>query len=363
MRVIVSGGGTGGHIYPALAMIHEIKKHNTNAEFLYIGSEKGLEKEIVQKDGISFVDIDITGFKRKLSFDNIKTMIRFFKSVYRSKKYIKDFKPDIVLGTGGFVCGPVLYAAYKQKIPTVIHEQNVIPGLANDFLSRYADLVAISFEGSKDYFNKARKVILTGNPRATEVFDADREKAYHLLDIEATKKIVLIFGGSRGAKAINQAFLEMVPMLSEHEDLHFVFITGTVHFDSISAELKKYPREQLKNISIFSYLYQMPEVLAATDLIISRAGASTLAEVTALGIPSILIPSPYVTNNHQELNAKWMEGQGAAKMIREKDLTGERLNRLMAEMMKERQRYADASRKIGQPEAAKKLYDEMMNIL
>jgi UDP-N-acetylglucosamine--N-acetylmuramyl-(pentapeptide) pyrophosphoryl-undecaprenol N-acetylglucosamine transferase len=168
MKIVVSGGGTGGHIYPALALIREIQKENKNAQFLYIGTKNGLESTIVPREKIPFKSIHITGFKRKLSLDNIKTVLRFLKGVRDSKKMLKDFKPDIVIGTGGYVCGPVVYAAAKLNIPTIVHEQNSVPGLTNKFLSRYVNKVAICFDEAKEYFPK-EKVVFTGNPRASEV--------------------------------------------------------------------------------------------------------------------------------------------------------------------------------------------------
>lgn len=363
MKVIVSGGGTGGHIYPALAVINEIKRRESNAEFLYIGSEKGLEKDIVEKEGITFSAVDISGFKRKISFENINTVIKFLKSVNDSKKLIKNFKPDIVIGTGGFVCGPVLYAASKLKIPTVVHEQNVIPGLTNKFLSKYVDIIAISFNGSKKYFESHKNVVLTGNPRATEVVKADDNIGYKFLNISSDKKVILIFGGSRGAKSINNSFLEMVHMLKNYRDYHFIFVTGTVHYDSIIEDLKDKKLINIENVSIYPYLYNMPEILKITNLNVSRAGASTLAEVTALGIPSILIPSPYVTNNHQEKNAKWIEEQGAGKMIKEEELNGEILLKSIQEVIQNNEKYSLNAKKIGIPNSASTFYSEIERLL
>jgi len=363
MRVVVSGGGTGGHIYPALALINEIKKHQPNAEFLYIGSKNGLEQDIVKKAGIPFESIVISGFKRKITLDNLKTVYRFLNAVSKSRKLIKNFKPDIVIGTGGYVCGPVLYAATKENIPTLVHEQNVIPGLTNKFLSRYVDLVAISMEGSRQYFNNAKKIVLTGNPRATEVALANKEKGRQALNITNDKKIVLFVGGSRGATAINETFLNVLPDLIQYKNVHFIFVTGDIHYDSIKLELEKRLHNSVENISLYPFIYNMPEVLASTDVIVSRAGASTLAEITALGIPSILIPSPYVTNNHQELNARWMEEQGAAKMIIEKELKGENLLNSLQYLLENHVQSAMAAKRIGEPDAATKMYKEITGLI
>lgn len=196
MRIVISGGGTGGHIYPALAFIKTAISEDANTQVLYIGTKKGLENKIVTRNHIPFETIDITGFKRKLSFENVKTIIRFIKGVHKSKKLLKQFNPDIVIGTGGYVCGPVVYAAYQLKIPSIIHEQNSIPGLTNKFLSKYVDKIAISFKEAEQYF-PSDKVVLTGNPRATEVLGHDGIKGRQSAGLSLTKKTVLIFSGSR----------------------------------------------------------------------------------------------------------------------------------------------------------------------
>lgn len=363
MKVILTGGGTGGHIYPALAIMNEIKRNDSKALFLYIGTDNGLERDIVSKLDITFSIIDIKGLKRKFSTDNLSTIIKFIRSVELSKKYIKEFQPDVVIGTGGYVCGPVLFAASKLGIPTFIHEQNIIPGLTNKFLTRYVDVIGISFEGSKRYFKSANKVVLTGNPCASEVVKASKDQGYKFLNVTSEKKIVLIFGGSRGAKAINNTFVEILSELSKYEDFHFVFVTGKVHYDLIKNEVDKIDKDKLTNVSIFPYLYNMPDILAISDVIISRAGASTLAEVTALGIPSILIPSPYVTNNHQEKNAKWLEEQGAAKMIRENSLNGDILLNNIFEVFDNYESFARNAKKIGIVDSANIIYKEIENLV
>lgn len=363
MRVLLSGGGTGGHIYPALAMIREIKKRKPEATFLYIGSAKGLEADIVPKAGIHFQTIQIMGFKRKLTLDNLKTIYRFWQSVQESKRMIKQFKPDIVIGTGGYVCGPVVFAASRLGIPTLIHEQNVIPGLTNTFLSHFSTAVAVSFAESCRYF-KHPHVHITGNPRATEVLQADASRGRKSLGIPPHKKIVIIVGGSRGAKAINQAFLGMVEQLPALIDCHFVYVTGDIHYEEIKKQLEL--DRILGQVTVKPYIYNMPDLLAAASLIVNRAGASFLAEITALGIPAILIPSPYVTNNHQEKNARWLEQNGAAQVILEKDLTSERLYRAIETIITSEQTMAEmshSSKQLGTPKAADDIYTLIHEIL
>lgn len=355
MKIVVSGGGTGGHIYPALAFIKEVKRQHPDVEFLYIGTENGLEKNIVKRENIPFQSIEITGFKRKLSFENVKTIIRFLKGVRMSKKYLKEFKPDAVIGTGGYVCGPVVYAASKLGIPTIIHEQNSLPGLTNKFLSRYVDKVAICFEEARDFFPK-EKVAFTGNPRGSEAVSVKEGQSLESLGLERAKKTALIFGGSRGAAAINKAVVEMQPELKK-KNYQVLYVSGEVHFDKVKAELEKIG--QADNMIALPFLHKMPEFLKKIDLIISRAGATTIAEVTALGLPSILIPSPYVTANHQEVNAKALSDNQAAIVIKESELDGNSLIGALDEVMEndqKRKKMADEAKALGVPDAALRLY-------
>ncbi|MED0680205.1 undecaprenyldiphospho-muramoylpentapeptide beta-N-acetylglucosaminyltransferase [Aneurinibacillus thermoaerophilus] len=363
MDIVISGGGTGGHIYPALALIKEIKRHEPGSRVLYIGTEKGLESEIVPKEGIPFESVYITGFKRSLSFENVKTIMRFFKATRRAKRLIREFKPDVVVGTGGYVCGPVVYAASSLGIPTLIHEQNVIPGLTNKFLSRYADRVAVTFSGSASYFPQG-KTVVTGNPRATEVAHADGRAGLVSLHVPSGKKYVLIVGGSRGAKAINEAVIQMAPKLCDYPAYHFIYVTGEVHYDKTMEAIKNQGGVP-ENMTIRPFIYNMPEVLAGIDLIVNRAGASFLAEITALGLPSILIPSPYVTNNHQEKNGRWLEEQGASRVITESQLNGSLLLAEIDAILRDSarvDRMRQAAKALGQPNAATLIYKELQAI-
>lgn len=362
MRILVSGGGTGGHIYPAIAFIKEVKKHQPDAEFLYIGTENGLEKSIVERENILFKSIEITGFRRKISFENIKTIMRFINGTTLSKKYIKEFKPDIVLGTGGYVCGPVVYAAAKLKIPTIIHEQNSVPGLTNKFLSKYVDRVALCFEEAGQYFPK-EKTVLTGNPRASEVIGNDGNKGKQSVGLDPSKKVVLIVGGSRGAKPINEAFIEVLPKVRE-KNYQVLYVTGDVHYEYVLKEVNKVGNPD--NVIIKPFLHNMPEVLAGVDLVVARAGATTLAEITALGIPSILIPSPYVTNNHQEKNARALGDNGAAIVRLEKEMDGSTLLQDIDNVLLNEKTLAQmkqSSARLGIPTAANKLYDVMIQLI
>ena len=355
MKIAVSGGGTGGHIYPALALIREIQKKDENVEFLYIGTEKGLESKLVPRENIPFKSIHITGFKRKISFENVKTILRFLKGFRDSKKMLKEFKPDVVIGTGGYVCGPVVYAAAKMGIPTIVHEQNSVPGLTNKFLSRYVDKIAICFEEAREFFPE-QKVVLTGNPRASEVLGQDGIKGRLSAGLKLKIPTVLIFGGSRGARPINEAVVKSLTELSG-KSYQVLYVTGDVHFEDIQKEVELVGNPE--NVIIKPFIHNMPEVLSGVDLTVARAGATTLAELTSLGIPSILIPSPYVTDNHQEKNARALSEHGAARLLLEKDLTGPKLVESIDHILGNEEKLADmkkAAKKLGIPDAAQRLY-------
>jgi len=362
MKIIISGGGTGGHIYPALALIREIQKDSKDAEFLYIGTKNGLESSIVPREKIPFQSIHITGFKRKLSLDNIKTIFRFLKGVNDSKRMIKEFKPDVVIGTGGYVCGPVVYAAAKLGIPTIIHEQNSVPGLTNKFLSRYVKKVAICFDEAKEFFSK-EKVVFTGNPRASEVIGKDGIRGRLSAGLSTTMPAVLIFGGSRGARPINDAVVKALPELGK-KPYQVLYVTGDVHFEEVKNEVELVGNP--KNVVIKPFIHNMPEVLAGIDLVVSRAGATTLAELTSLGIPSILIPSPYVTNNHQEKNARSLSDHGAAELLLEKDLNSNHLIQHIDKIMLDKEKLnsmKDKAKRMGVPDSAAKLYNVMKDLV
>ncbi|OPA78466.1 undecaprenyldiphospho-muramoylpentapeptide beta-N-acetylglucosaminyltransferase [Paenibacillus selenitireducens] len=365
MRVVLSGGGTGGHIYPAVAIARQCQTEHPDTQILYIGTTKGLESTLIPKENIPFEAIEITGFRRKLSMENVKTVVRFLKGVSRSKKILKEFKPDVVIGTGGYVCGPVVYAASKLGIPTMIHEQNAIPGLTNNFLSRYADTVALSFKESQNQFKQAKHVLFTGNPRATAVYHADRKKGYASLGIPEGSRIVLIVGGSRGAKAINEAMMGMASHLTRLPDVYFVYVTGESYYANTLEKIQQTVNPMPKRLQILPYLHNMPDVLAATSLVIGRSGASSLAEMTSLGIPSILIPSPNVTNNHQEANARSLERANAAEVILERELEGSKLFALVENIMNDHARWdkmSEAARTLGQPDSAERIVQEMIRL-
>jgi UDP-N-acetylglucosamine--N-acetylmuramyl-(pentapeptide) pyrophosphoryl-undecaprenol N-acetylglucosamine transferase len=365
MRVVLTGGGTGGHIYPALAIGKELKAAHPGTELLYIGTSRGLESRIVPEQGIPFEAVEITGFRRSLSWENVRTLVRFWQGVRRSKELLARFRPDAVVGTGGYVCGPVVYAASRMGIPTLIHEQNVIPGLTNKFLSRFVSAAAVSFAESLPHFARCPDTVFSGNPVASAVKGADRDRGYESLGLAPGTPLVLGVGGSRGAKAVNEAMLGLVTLLPRLPDVHFVFVTGERFHEETLARIRSMGSACADRIHVLPYIHNMPEVMAAASLVVSRAGASSIAEITSIGVPAILVPSPNVTNNHQEANARSMADAGAAVMILERDLTGDTLSGSVIPIMSDagrRQAMAESARKLGMPEAARTIVEQLARI-
>ena len=340
MKVLISGGGTAGHINPAIAIAKRMKREY-GAEILFVGRESGMEKDLVQKEGFSIKYIEVEGLIRKLTFKNVKVLFKYIKAINKAKKIIKDFAPDVVVGTGGYVCAPVMSAANSLKIPTVIHEQNVFPGMTVKMASAFADCVAISFEDMKKYVSSkvAKKCVLTGNPLRENLFDLSCEEARKRLGIE-DKVFIVTVGGSLGASTINDALLDIVNNLSG-DKIKILGATGERFYDKVMDRVKK---EKLnENIEIVPYIYNMNEVLPAADLVIARSGAVTVSELCALGCPSILIPSPNVTHNHQEYNAKSVADRGAAIMIPEREISENIISDKVNELLVNREKLKEMS--------------------
>ncbi len=316
MRVIVSAGGTGGHIYPALAIINKLKERNKNLDILYIGTTDRMEKDIVPALGIKYKGIQMKGLNRKKIFKNIEVIKSFNKAKKEIEKIMLEFKPDVVLGIGGYITAPVIIVAHKLGIKTFIHEQNSIPGLSNKMLKKKASLIGVSIKESEKYF-KGCNVTFTGNPRSEEAYNAVpvRKSKY---DLRESKKLVLFVMGSLGSLTITKTMKNIIPEF-KGKDYEILFVTGEKYFDlynDISIP---------QNVKMVPILKDMLSVLKKCDLIITRAGASTIAEITAIGVPAIVIPSPYVTHNHQEKNAKVLEDNGSAVVIKEDELSSSKL--------------------------------------
>ncbi len=339
MRVIVSAGGTGGHIYPALAIIDKIKELEPDSTFLYIGTHNRMENEIVPAKGIPFESIEVYGFNRKHLLKNIKMITCLFKAKKRCRKLIQEFKPDIVIGVGGYVTVPVLLVAHRLKIKTFLHEQNSVAGKANLMLAKYVDLIGVSMKSAMNEFPHD-KTIFTGNPcseGAIKVKPADKKS----LGLTSYKKLVLIVMGSLGASEVNKVVVGMLKKVKDL-DYEFLFVTGKGDYDSIIKE--SFP----SNVKVVAYLDPLTAIMKKTDLIVTRAGASTLSEIIALNIPAILIPSPYVPNNHQLKNALDLVHANGAILIEEKDLTSDILLDNIDESINDKTKLHDMSNNLRQ---------------
>lgn len=353
MRAILAAGGTAGHINPAIAIAREIEQRG--GEVLFIGNETGMEKELVPKEGFEIECIRVSGFKRNLSPQNIKTAWQAAAGLAATRKIIKNFKPDIVIGCGGYVSGPAVFSAAMMGIPTLIHEQNAIPGLTTKILSRVASIVAISFMDSMKYIPKQEKVVYTGNPVREGILKLSYAQARENLNIHCP--LVLVFGGSLGAKKINDTMKKMIPVIDKN--IKIIWGTGKREYDDIISELKTAAVGE--NITITPYIYNMDEAMAAADIVVSRAGAITLSEICVKGKAAILIPSPYVTGNHQEYNAIALEKENAAILIREEELSPVLLEKHITELIEnpEKQKSLQSNAlKMGMPNASLLIYNE-----
>ena len=329
MRFIISAGGTGGHIYPALAIINKIKKEEPSSEILYIGTHNRMEKDIVPSKGIPFKEIEIYGFDRKHLLKNFKTIKTMINSYKECKNIIKEFNPDVVLGVGGYVTVPVIRAASKLGYKTFIHEQNSVPGKANLSLRKYVSKVGVSFPSTVKYFPKD-KVIYTGNPVSEDAVN-QIPMTKEELGLSNNKKLVYIVMGSLGSSKVNKVILDAMPSFAK-KDYEVVFVTGKEAYSDI---LKN---NIPSNVKVFAYIENQTRAMQLADVLISRCGASTLSEVIALKIPSILIPSPYVPDNHQYKNALDLINNKAAFLLEEKDLNADKLVSSIDELINNKNR-------------------------
>lgn len=370
MRVLLAGGGTAGHINPALAIAGYIKNKRSDAEFLFIGNRGGMEQRLVPQAGFNIKSITISGFKRSFSpksmVENIKTVSRTFSSSREAKKIISEFKPDICIGTGGYVSGPVIRTAAKMGIPCIIHEQNAFPGVTNKMLAKSVKKVMLAVPDAKKYFDKNVDFVITGNPVRGDILTADKQKAREELGLDA-RPVVLSFGGSLGARKINEAVADLVARSGIDGRYQHIHAYGSYGdwFPQLVEE-KGTETEKCDNLDIRPYIDNMPVCMAAADLVICRAGAITLSEIQAMGKPAILIPSPNVAENHQYHNAMALVNSGAAEIIEEKDLTGNLLMKKADKMLLNPENLVKISgnlRKMAITDANERIYSVVKRVL
>lgn len=349
MKIIFAAGGTGGHINPALAAAGEIRERYPDAEILFIGTKGKMEARLVPAAGFDFKTIEISGFYRKPSLENIKrnikTLSHLLSSSKQAKKIITDFEPDVVVGFGGYVSGPVLREAQKLSVPTAIHEQNAYPGITNKALAKHADKVMLAVEKAADYLECKNKPIVTGLPVRGELLIADRALSRAELGIKDGQTLVLSMGGSLGAEAINKAMVSLIAANYGNKNLYFLHATGQFGLwvpDKLRENGVDPDKED--NIEIREYINDMARCMSAADIVICRAGASSLSEIEALGKASILIPSPNVAENHQYHNAMALVEKNAALLIEEKNLTEQTLQSAFDSLANDPKKLSDTAR-------------------
>ena len=327
MKIIVSAGGSFGHINPALAIIKKFQKEEKDLEVLYIGTHNRMEKEIIPSENIPYEEIEIYGFTKNMK-RNIKNIKCISTAYHKCLQIMKDFQPDVVIGVGGYVTYPVLKAAHKLHIKTFIHEQNSIPGKSNKMISKYADLIGVTFKHSMNYFHTKGKMIYTGHPCGAQALTAPKLNKEDF-GLSKDKKLVIMMAGSLGSGSLNRKVKEMLHQV-KNENFEILYVTGKAHYDEFM-EGESFS----KNVVVKPYVDHMVGLLKSADVVVSRAGAASLYELIALQIPSIIIPSPNVANNHQFYNAKEMIEAGAFQMIEESDLNSEMLLKAIKSLLED----------------------------
>lgn len=331
MRIVVSAGGTGGHIYPALAIIEALKKDDKNLEVLYIGTHNRMESEIIPQRGIEYLGIPLYGLSKNI-FKNIKNSILLVNGYHKCLNALKEFRPDIVLGFGGYITYPVIKAAKKLKIKTFLHEQNSVVGKTNKALAKNVDLVAVSFLSSVNEFKKSKKVIYSGNPCGERALNTKKIKKSEI-GLDDKKKLVIVVAGSLGSSSVNEKLKEFL-RLCKKSDFQVVYITGKKYYEEFTRNTRF-----SANIKVLPYLDNLAGLMKSADLIVTRAGASTISEILALDLPSIFIPSPYVAGNHQYYNAREIVKNNAGEMILENDLDGKILYEKISLLLQSKEKY------------------------
>ncbi len=362
MRVIIAGGGTGGHLFPGLAVAEEFKNRDASTEVIFVGTETGIEARVVPREGYPIRFLRAEGLVGVTYVRKIRALLKTVFSVTDSYRIIRTVNPDIVIGVGGYASGAVVLLSSLMSIPTLILEQNAVPGLTNRILGKFVDAVCAGYQESMSFFPKG-KTFLTGNPVRRRIAKGDPDAGFRLFSLEKGLFTILAFGGSSGARSINRALVEALPYLEDLRDkIQFLHQTGQAEYESVR---NSYRAGGFKG-TIAPFIYEMGEAYAVADLVISRSGAMTLAELTTLGKPAILVPYPFAAGNHQELNALKLQEIGAAQMIPDRELRGE----VLAENIREftvdeamREEMKKISRSVGRPDASLRIVDMAMSLV
>ncbi len=371
MKFIFSCGGTAGHINPAIGVAGRLKQLVPDCEILFIGAEGMMETSLVPREGYEIKTVRISNISRSLSLAGLKHNIDTVKSVLKStseaKKIIKDFGADVVIGTGGYVCYPVLKAAHALGIPTVVHESNAVPGLTTKMLAGVVDCIMVGFEKAKENYKKGTNVVYTGTPVRTDFLSFDKETAKAELGMAADKPLVVSVWGSLGSGHMNGIMERFAALAAEREDFRLIHSAGKGGYEKLKSVLdQSCPDREAHGVDVRPYIYDMPRVMAAADLIMCRSGASTLAELSAIGKPALLVPSPNVTNNHQEKNARVLEALGGARVHLEGEFDAESLYNEVCAMIADSaalDKMGKAMAGAGAPKATDKIADIILGYI
>ena len=361
MKVLIAGGGTGGHLFPGLALAEEFRKRNEDAEVVFVGTEHGIEARVLPREGYPLKFVRAEGLVGKSLLKKAKAAGKVLLSVIDSYRILNEVMPDIVIGVGGYASGAVVLIAHFRSIPTMIHEQNSVPGAANRILSRFVDQICVTYQESLSVFPLG-KTFLTGNPIRSKILRGEREAAQRLFSLDKEMFTVFVFGGSSGAASINRTLVSALNYLGDLKTrIQFLHQTGDRDYESIREAYRKAGF----NGTVAPFIYQMAEAYAAADMVVSRAGATTLAEITALGKPALLIPYPYAAGRHQEFNAIKLREMGAAFVVFENEMSGEVLAKHIRELFENAQARNEmqrASRGLGRPEACGRIVDIALSL-
>ena len=366
MKIVIAAAGTGGHINPGIAIAGKVKDMDKDSDILFIGTNRGLENDLVPRAGYKLKTIRAYGIERKLTLQNVKRLYYTVKSIGEAKKILREFGAEVVVGTGGYICMPVMIAAKKLGIPRLLHESNAFPGVSVKLLSKNVNTVMVGFEDAKKRLPKANKVVVTGNPtkiKKREFSKMQKTDIIHQMGLKADKPIVLVFGGSQGAQSINQSFLEIIEK-KQNINYQIMWAAGPLQYEDIKEALKKKKLDidHIENVKIVPYIYNMEEVLNIVDLVVCRSGAMTITEISIVGKPAIFIPFPYATENHQEYNAKVLENVGAARIILDKDLNSMILHKKIEDIITSKkviQEMGEKANTCAVHEAEDKIYHEI----
>ena len=370
MNVIFTCGGTAGHVNPALALAGYMQERHPDLRVLFVGTPCGMERGLIEKAGYDFRSIEVSSFQRSLSPSGIAHNVKSLKNLAlagsRARAILRDFRPDLVVGTGGYASYPMVKYAAKEGIPTAVHESNMVPGLTTKMLEGYAGCIMVGFEECRRHYRRPGKIVVTGTPVRGDFFDLTRTQAREKLGLTDDRPLVVSFWGSLGASHMN-AHMEDFFRLEAADGMpfHHIHGVGKSGYPAMTARLRADGLDHVPGLDVREYIYDMAPVMRAADLVICRAGASTISEITALATPAILVPSPYVTNNHQEKNARILEQHGGAVVLLESEASGEALYRTARDILRDPQRQADMSRgmaELGIRDATKRLYDTVMSI-